>query len=92
MAPDFAKVGELRALVGARLRVAVELGERHDRDVELLGQQLSDRLISATSCWRLSGRREAGAGHELQVVDDDQREALGCRCACAGPWRGCRRC
>ena len=50
-----AKVGELRSLVGARLRVAVELGERDHRDVQLLGQELEDRLISATSCWRLSG-------------------------------------
>src|SRR5439155_8785696 len=36
----FAEIGQLRALVGARLRVPVQLRQRQDRDLELLRQEL----------------------------------------------------
>src|SRR5512133_4291975 len=36
----FPQIGELRALVRARLRVPVELGQREDRDLELLREEL----------------------------------------------------
>ena len=36
----FAEIGQLRALVGARLRVPVQLGQGQDRDLELLRQEL----------------------------------------------------
>src|SRR5690606_8189950 len=71
-----AEVGELRALVlsAARLDTAVELRERHHRDLELLRQRLeraadlADLLLPALDL--------APRAHELEVVDDDEPEAV----------------
>ena len=62
-------------MVAARLRGARELREGDERDVEFLRQafqlarNLRDLLLA-----RLDAAR--GAGHQLQVVNDDQVEAL----------------
>src|SRR5690606_13750430 len=70
----FAQVGHHRALVGTRFQRAVELGQRHHRHVELLGQGLE----------RTADLRDLGGAvlavarhlHQLQVVDHHQAQAV----------------
>src|SRR5438552_9988441 len=68
------QVRELRPLLRARLRGARELAQRHHRDAQLLGQALErpadrgDLLLPVLD--------PARAGHELQVVDDDQGQPV----------------
>jgi hypothetical protein len=74
MEPDSA-VGKLRALVVALLDLPRELRQGEDRNVELLGQRLEPRrdlghLLHAPLALALV------AGQQLQVVDDEQAEAL----------------
>ena len=52
-AAGLAEVGQHRSLVGPQLQLG-ELGQRHDRALELAGEILSPRLISDTSTWRFS--------------------------------------
>src|SRR5712692_10431269 len=71
--PRLAQVGELRFLVLPAFHRARELRERHHRQVELLGQglerarDLGDLLLAVL---------RVPASHELEVVDDDQVEAM----------------
>src|SRR3954454_8895880 len=68
------KIRHLRFLVGSLFGPAVELAKRDDRDLELLREELEspgelgDLLLPALDAL-------AGA-HELQVVDDDELEAV----------------
>ena len=67
-----AKVRELGAFVGALLQGPVELRERQDGDVQLLGERLE---AAGDLADLLLARVDAlVAFHELQVVDDDQPE------------------
>ena len=61
-----------RALVGSLFKGAVELGERHHRRIELLGQ----RLERARDFGNLVGPVFRGAAdlHQLQVIDHDQTD------------------
>src|SRR5450756_1099436 len=69
-----AQVGELRLAVGARLGGTVELRDGDHRHVELAGQLLhgagdvGDLLLAVFGA--------AVAGHELEIVDDDQRQGV----------------
>src|SRR6195952_5744340 len=65
-----AQVAHHRALVGALLGTTVELGERDDRHVELLGQQLD--LAGELRDLDLTGLDLLAAAHQLEVVDHDQ--------------------
>ena len=80
----FAQVRQLRAAVGAGLGGAGELGERDHRHPELLGQALhraADRRHLLLAVLDAPGR-----GHELQVVHDDEAEAvLGLEAPALGP-------
>ena len=72
----FAQVRELRPLVLAVLDRARELRQRDDRHVQLLGQRLEAggdlrHLLHAAFVARLGRARQ-----QLQVVDDEQAEAL----------------
>ena len=77
IAPRLAEVGELGTLVRAALRVAVELRDGDHRDLELLAQELErpadlgDLLLAVVVA--------TVARHQLQVVDDDQPEAVPAR-------------
>ena len=70
----FAQVGDLRLAVVAHLGIAVELAQRHDRQLELFREQLErarelgDLLLAA---FHLLAR-----AHELQIVDHHELEAL----------------
>jgi hypothetical protein len=69
-----AQVGEHGALVGARLDAAVELRERDDRALQLAGEDLQPARHLAD---RLDAVLDARVGpQQLQVVDDDQPEAV----------------
>ena len=76
MAPRLAEVRELRPLVGSGLRVAVELRQRDDRDVELLGEQLERTADLGDLLLTVVRAARERAGHQLEVVDDDQLQAL----------------
>ena len=67
-----AQVGEHRPLVVALLGRAVELGERDDRQVEILGDLLQ---AAGDRGHFLQAALLAAAGrHQLEVVDDDEAE------------------
>src|SRR3954447_10888642 len=68
-----AQVGEHRALVGAGLDAAGELGERDDRDLELAREDLQAARDLADGLHAVVGAR-VGA-QQLQVVDDDHPQA-----------------
>ena len=69
-----AQVAHHRALVRALLGTTVELGERDDRDVELLGEQLD--LPGELRDLDLAGLDLLAAGHQLEVVDHDQPQVV----------------
>src|SRR5207245_1803069 len=71
-APALAKIGELRPLVGSHLQVARELRERDDGYLELAGQDL--QATRHLGHLHLSILGVVTAGHQLQVVDDDEPE------------------
>ena len=72
----FAQVGELRPLVLALLDGARELRERQDRHVSSLAIAFRPRVISESSCTRFSLRLRADRADQLQIVDDDEAEAV----------------
>ena len=84
-----AQVGELRLAVGARLGRAVELRHGDDRHVQLARQLLHRARDVGDLLLAVLGARVAG--HQLQVVDDDQRRAAAWP-AGAAPWRAARTC
>ena len=73
-ASGFTKVAHLRPLVGALLAAAVQLRDRDDGDLELLGQELEgtgelgDLLLAALDAF--------ARAHQLQVVDDHQAKIV----------------
>ena len=70
--PDFAKIRHHRPLVRPLLERAVELRQRHHRNLELLGQRLHRaRDLGDLGRAVLALRRRL---HELQIVDDDEAE------------------
>ena len=70
----FAKVRQLRTFVGALLRPAVELGQRHHRRPKLLGDQLD--LPGELRHLDLTRLDPTTRAHQPQVVDDDQPRTL----------------
>ena len=74
MRARLAEVGHHRPLVGALLGATVELRERDDRDLELLGEQLD--LAGELRDLDLAGLDLLAAGHQLEVVDHDQPEVV----------------
>src|SRR5260221_13692246 len=86
----FAEVGQHWPLVLAVLDRARELRQRHDRDVELLGDALETagnlrNLLHAV----LGAAPIPVALHELEVIDDDEVEPfLPLEPPCTGPQRG----
>src|SRR6266853_116665 len=72
----FAQVRELRpaVLAAALLRRARQLRQRHDRDVELLGQRL-ERARNVGNLL-LAVLRIAGTLHQLQVIDDHEADVV----------------
>ena len=85
-AAALAQVGEHRALVGAGLEVSAELAEGDDRHLELAGEDLQATADLADLELAVLGVRPAA--HQLQVVDDDQRQARRSGPSSAAPWRG----
>ena len=71
-----AQVRELRPLVLAVLDRARELGQRDDRHVQLLGQRLEAGGDLATPPARGCRSCRTVPVMQLQVVDDEQAEAL----------------
>ena len=72
--PDSRRSRDHRPLVGALLGATVELGERDDRDLELLGEQLD--LPGELRDLELAGLDLLARGHQLEVVDDDQPQVV----------------
>src|SRR5215207_11342517 len=68
------KISEHRPLVRALLRAPVELADRHDRDLELLGQELD--LSGKLADLLLTGFHLAAGGHQLQVIENHQPEVV----------------
>ena len=85
-AARLAEVGEHRALVGALLEAAVELGEGDDRALELAGEDL--QATADLGHLDLAVLGAGPAGHQLDVVDDDQAEVADLALAAGGPWPG----
>ena len=71
-AARLAEIGQHRALVGALLEAAVELGEGDDGRLELAGEDLE--VPADLGDLDLAALGVAAAGHELDVVDDDDAE------------------
>ena len=71
-----AKVRELRTLVGPRLRIAVQLRQGDHRDVELLREELQRTADLRDLLLAVVGASSERAGHQLQVVDDDELQPL----------------
>ena len=69
----FTQVGDRRHLVGTLLRPTVELGERDDGDLDLLGEEFE--CAGELRDLLLAGLDLLSRGHQLQVVDDDELEA-----------------
>ncbi|MDF2782518.1 MAG: hypothetical protein K0S96_2323 [Geminicoccaceae bacterium] len=72
----FAQIRELRPLVLALLDRARELGERQDRDVELLGDRLQALGDLGDLLHPVGLGGAADRPHQLQVVDHQHRQAV----------------
>jgi hypothetical protein len=81
----FSQVGEHGALVLAVLQGAVELGEGHDRGVQVAGQDLE--APGELGHLHLAVLRPLGGAHELEVVDHHQAQVAvaGLEAAALGP-------
>ena len=86
MRAGLAQVRQHRALVGPALQVAGQLAEGDDRHLELAGEDLEAPADLGHLDLAVLGR--GAAGHQLEVVDDDQAEAAVARPSAAGPWPG----
>ena len=73
----FAEVRELGALVLAVLNLAGELRQRQDGQCQFLGQRLEALGDHADLQHPAFGLGAGGRAHQLQVIDHDQRQALG---------------
>ncbi len=91
MVPDFAQVGELRALVLAAFHLPGELRQRQHRDGQFLGDGLQP-LGELADLQHAVFRPGAGGGaHQLEIVDHHQRQPLGAlQPPAAGAQRGQR--
>ena len=70
----FAQIRKLRALVLPLLDLAGELGERKDRNIQLLGQRLEPGRDLCDLLHPALGRAPRGARQKLEIVDNDQAE------------------
>ena len=70
------QVGKLRPLVVTALDLTAELGERDDRHIELLGQRLERRRDLGDFLYAVLAGALARSRQQLDVVDDDEIEAL----------------
>ncbi len=68
----FTKVGQHGSFVLALLDGARKLRQRDHRNVQLLGQRLQSTGNFRDLLHTAIVARQAGAGYELQIVDDDQ--------------------
>ena len=73
----FAEIRKLRPLVLAALDGARELGEREHRNRKLLRDRLQPLRDLADLEHAVLGLGAGGRPHQLQIVDDDEREPLG---------------
>ena len=72
----FAQIGQHRAFVLALFDRPAELGERHHRNIELLGHGLQRLGDHRDFLHPVVGARAGARPHQLQIVDDDQGQAL----------------